>query len=76
MSMTGETIDEMMAALKLPFKTVEARIQRARIKPISRRVLYPIGTTDIIRDVKMGRPKKEPEAKQEKPDKNSKKSKK
>ena len=58
MSVTGETIDEMMDALNMSFKAVEARIQRAKIKPITRRVLYPIGTTEAIRDVKMGRPKK------------------
>ena len=70
MSMTGETIDEMMEALKLPFKTVEARIQRAKIKPISRRALYPVGTTEIVRNVVMGRPRKQPEP--EKPKKGKK----
>ena len=52
------TIDEMCEALKLPFKTVEARIQRAGIKPISRQAIYPPETLKIISDVKMGRPKK------------------
>jgi hypothetical protein len=59
----GLTIDEMCEALKLPFKTVEARIQRAGIKPLSRQAVYPSGTLDIIKDVKMGRPKKQPESK-------------
>jgi hypothetical protein len=59
--MNGLTIDEMCKALNLPFKTVEARIQRAGIKPISRQAIYPQETLDIIRDVKMGRPPKQPE---------------
>ena len=58
MRMTGLTIDEMCKTLKLPFKTVEARIQRAGIKPISRQAIYPPETLEAIRDVKMGRPKK------------------
>lgn len=60
--MTGLTIDEMCKALDLPFKTVEARIQRAGIKPLSRQAVYPADTIEKIKDVKMGRPKKaEPE---------------
>jgi len=56
--MNGITIDEMCKELKLPFKTVEARIQRAGIKPISRQAVYPVDTLEKIKDVKMGRPKK------------------
>ena len=56
--MNGLTIDEMCEKLKLPFKTVEARIQRAGIKPLTKQALYPVETLDIIRDVTMGRPKK------------------
>jgi hypothetical protein len=61
--MDGLTIDEMCEKLKLPFKTVEARIQRAGIKPLTKQALYPYKTLDIIKDVTMGRPKKaaEPE---------------
>ena len=55
--MQGLTIDEMCDALNLPFKTVEARIQRAGIKPITRQALYPENTLEKIKDVKMGRPK-------------------
>ena len=57
-AMNGLTIDEMCEKLNLPFKTVEARIQRAGIKPISRQAVYPVGTLEKIRDVKMGRPPK------------------
>ena len=56
--MEGITIDEMCEKLKLPFKTVEGRIQRAGIKPITKQAIYPLKTLDIIKDVSMGRPKK------------------
>ncbi len=56
--MEGITIDEMCEKLKLPFKTVEGRIQRAGIKPITKQALYPLKTLDLIKDVSMGRPKK------------------
>jgi hypothetical protein len=57
--MEGLTINEMCEALNLPFKTVEARIQRAGIKPITRQAVYPPETLEIIKNIKMGRPKKE-----------------
>jgi hypothetical protein len=56
--MEGITIDEICAKLKLPFKTVEGRIQRANIKPLTRQALYPKDTLEKIKKVKMGRPKK------------------
>jgi hypothetical protein len=56
--MNGLTINEMCEALNLPFKTVEARIQRAGIKPITRQAVYPQETLEIIKNIKMGRPKK------------------
>jgi hypothetical protein len=61
--MEGITIDEMCERLKLPFKTVEGRIQRAGIKPLTKQALYPLKTLDIIKDVSMGRPKKAPAVK-------------
>ena len=70
MIMTGETIDEMMDALKLNFKAVEARLWRAKIKPISRRALYPIGTTKIIEKMDaVGWPKGKPRKQKEDKDK-------
>jgi hypothetical protein len=57
--MEGITIDEMCEKLKLPFKTVEGRIQRAGIKPITKQALYPYETLDIIKNTTMGRPKKD-----------------
>jgi hypothetical protein len=59
--MEGLTIDEMCDKLKLSFKTVEGRIQRAGIKPITRQAVYPKDTLEKIDDVKIGRPKKESE---------------
>jgi hypothetical protein len=56
--MDGLTIDEMCEKLKLPFKTVETRIQRAGIKPKTKQAIYPYETLDIIKNVAMGRPKK------------------
>jgi hypothetical protein len=57
--MEGITIDEICAKLKLPFKTVEGRIQRAKIKPLTRQALYPKDTLKKIENTVMGRPKKE-----------------
>jgi hypothetical protein len=72
--MEGITIDEMCEKLKLPFKTVEGRIQRAGIKPITRQAVYPLKTLDVIKDVSMGRPKKlKAETKPAKPSKKAKK---
>jgi len=56
--MEGITINEMCDKLELPFKTVEGRIQRAGIKPLTKQALYPYDTLDIIKRAAMGRPKK------------------
>ena len=53
------TIDEMCQELKLPFKTVEARIYRAGIKPLTRQALYSPETLEAIRNVRgRGKPPK------------------
>ena len=57
--MEGETLTEMAKWSKLPQRTMERRVQRAGIKPITREAIYPTGTYDKIKDIKMGRPKKE-----------------
>jgi hypothetical protein len=54
----GMTISEMAKELKLPIKTVEGRIQRAGIKPMTKEALYSPDTIELIRNIKMGRPKK------------------
>jgi IS30 family transposase len=56
--MEGMTITEMADKLGLLQRTVERRIQRAGIKPMSREAIYPADTLDKIKDVKMGRPLK------------------
>jgi predicted ArsR family transcriptional regulator len=56
--MTGETLDEIADTLGITIDAVEKRLQAAKIKPITRKALYPVGTTERLRDVKMGRPPK------------------
>ena len=56
--MNGLTLTEMAQELGIPQRTVERRIQRAGIKPISREALYPADTLEKIKDIKQGRPKK------------------
>ena len=52
------TLTEMAKSLGVPQRTVERRIQRAGIKPLSREAIYPPDTLDKIKDAKPGRPKK------------------
>jgi hypothetical protein len=61
--MEGITINEICKKLNLPFKTVEARIQKTGIKPLTRQALYPFEILEKIKDVSMGRPKKAPAVK-------------
>lgn len=56
--MEGMTLTEMAKKLGIPQRTVERRIQRAGIRPISREAIYPADTLEKIKDIKMGRPKK------------------
>jgi predicted ArsR family transcriptional regulator len=60
--MEGMTITEMAKKLKIPPRTVERRIQRAGIRPLTKEAIYPPDTLDKIKEVKMGRPPKKPEA--------------
>ena len=57
------TITEMAKNLGVPQRTVERRIQRAGIKPLTKEAVYPEDTLEKIKDIKMGRPKKAPEKK-------------
>jgi RNA:NAD 2'-phosphotransferase (TPT1/KptA family) len=66
--MEGITIDEMSRLLKLPQKTVAIRIHRAGIKPMTRQAVYSLDTIEKIKEVKMGRPKKQPDKPAKKPD--------
>ena len=56
--MEGLTLSEMAKKLGLPHRTIERRVQRAGIKPLTHEALYPLDTLDKIKAVKMGRPPK------------------
>jgi len=59
--MEGITLSEMAAILGLPQRTIERRVQRAGIKPLTKEAVYPFDTLERIRNVPgKGRPKKSP----------------
>jgi hypothetical protein len=58
--MEGLTLTEMAEKLGLPQRTIERRVQRAGIKPLTKEALYPPDTLEKIREAKRGRPKKPP----------------
>jgi hypothetical protein len=60
MEAKGWTVREMAAELKIPEHTVQVRISRAGIKPITREAIFPPDTLDRIREAPMGRPPKKP----------------
>jgi hypothetical protein len=66
MEAKGWTIREMAEQLELTEHTVQVRVSRAGIKPITREAIYPSDTLDRIREAPMGRP---PKAKPEEPGK-------
>jgi len=74
--MEGETLTEMAEWSGEHQRTMERRVQRAGIRPITREALYPIGTYNKIKDIKMGRPKKETKTDKPKPKTRPKKTKK
>ncbi|MDR1325495.1 MAG: hypothetical protein LBK00_05615 [Treponema sp.] len=58
MAKEGITISELVEATGLRKNTIEVRIHRLGIKPLSYEALYPPDTLDRIKDAKRGRPKK------------------
>jgi len=66
--MNGLTLSEMSEKLDIPVNTLRQRITRLKIKPISQEAVYSNNTLEILKSVKMGRPKKPVEP--EKPVKN------
>ena len=56
--MEGLTLTEMAKTLGLPHRTIERRVQRAGIRPLTHEALYPLDTLDKIKDSKRGRPPK------------------
>jgi hypothetical protein len=59
--MEGYTASEMAALLGLPLKTVQMRLLRSGIKPLTHESVYPISALAAIQDVTVGRPRKKPE---------------
>jgi predicted DNA-binding transcriptional regulator YafY len=61
--MTGWTLSEMAQELGVPQRTIERRVQRAGIKPLTHEAIYPPETLGIVKNRnKVGRP---PKAKKE-----------
>ena len=58
--MEGITVSEIAKELEISMDAVRKRIETAKLKPISREALYDKNALKILKDVKMGRPKKEP----------------
>jgi transposase len=59
MEIKGLTIREMAEKLELPYKTVEKRLKRAGIEPITTGTIYPESALETIRNVPgKGRPPK------------------
>jgi hypothetical protein len=58
MAKEGITVSEIAKITKLRKNTVEVRIHRLGIKPISYEARYPLDTLEKVKAVKMGRPKK------------------
>jgi hypothetical protein len=56
----GVTISEMVEATGLRKNTIEVRIHRLGIKPLSYEAIYPPDTLERIKEVKRGRPPKPP----------------
>ena len=63
--MDGLTAREMAEILGITYDNVRKRIEKAKIKPITKDAIYPRETLEAIRDIApVGRPRKavEPEA--------------
>jgi hypothetical protein len=55
------TVNEMAIILKVDSNTIKQRLFQHDIKPISKDALYDLSALEVIKAVKMGRPKKQPE---------------
>ena len=65
--MNGWTVSELARELDISTDAVRKRIETAGLKPFTREAIFPPETLDIIREVKMGRPRKQPETEAPKP---------
>jgi hypothetical protein len=60
MTYEGYTVSDLALLLEIPRYTVENRLSRLGIKPLSYEAIYPPDTLDKIKAVKRGRPPKFP----------------
>jgi hypothetical protein len=61
--MEGMTVTEIAKALEISIDAARKRIETAGIRPITREAIYHPDVIEVLRDVRMGRPKKaKPEA--------------
>ena len=61
MEIAGYTISELAKRLGLPYRTVQKRLKRAGIEPITTGAIYPESALEAIRSVPgKGRPRKPP----------------
>jgi hypothetical protein len=70
MTYEGITVSDIAKATGLKRHTIEVRIHRLGIKPLSYEARYPSDTLEKVKAVKMGRPKKTTSAKPLKKPKN------
>ena len=56
--MDGYTVTELANLLNVPEKTVNVRLFRLGIKPLTRKALYDKSVLKQLKSVKMGRPRK------------------
>ena len=54
------TLSEMSEKLGVPVNTLRQRITRLGIKPLTQEAVYSPEVLDILKNIKMGRPKKPP----------------
>ena len=57
--MEGLTASEMADKLGIKLKTVKKRLEAANIRPLTKEAVYPAEALETIRNIQMGRPKKE-----------------
>jgi hypothetical protein len=71
MTITGITIKEIATILGIPYKTVQKRLERKGIKPLTTEDIFPESALEVIRNTPgPGRPPKaKPDAPETKPDK-------
>jgi predicted ArsR family transcriptional regulator len=66
--MEGLTAKEIAEILGISYDNVRKRIEKAKIKPVTKDAIYPLDTPEKIRKVlPVGRPKKEKDADKPKP---------